>query len=104
MVGGTSTITDEGSCTVAVVTAKIVGQLMTGILVALASWTVVEVVDVGAVVDVDDGAEPGRTVGPVVVGGCRSACGELSAHPAAKAATHTRLATRSRPNPLFPMP
>jgi hypothetical protein len=42
----------------------------------------------------------------VVVGARRSAWGELSAHPAARAATPTRPATRNNrsPNPPLPMP
>jgi hypothetical protein len=123
-VGGTSTTTDEGSGTVAVVTAKLVGQLTTGILVATApSSTAVELVDddddpvelvddgwvveaeaeAEVEVEVEVGADRGRTVAPVVVGGRRSAWGELSAHPAARAATPTRPATRNKDSPHFPI-
>jgi len=111
-----STLADEGSCIVGVVTARLVGQLTTGILVASASSTAVEVVDDGRVLEVlevlevvevvEVGTVCGRAVGPVVVGARRSAWGELSAHPAARAATPTRPATRNNrsPNPPLPMP
>jgi hypothetical protein len=108
--GGRSTIADDGRGTVAVVTAKLVGQLTTAMLVATApSSAAVELVDDATVDVVDDGsvvevaADRGRVVGPVVVAGRRSAWGELSAHPAARAATHTRPATRTRNSPLFPI-
>ncbi|MGA2306715.1 MAG: hypothetical protein ABSH29_21385 [Acidimicrobiales bacterium] len=48
-------------------TAKLVGQLTTGMLVATASSSAVEFVGEGWVVEV--AADRGRTVGPVVVGG-----------------------------------
>ena len=89
---GTSTVTDAGRGTVdgGVASAKVVGQLTTVRLVATSSPVVPVdgVVPVDAEVPVDGVVDvEGRLVeGRVVVGG-RAACGELSAHPAARTAT-----------------